>query len=160
MFIIIKFEEVKNPEIKGETKTPKRADTGSAGHDFYSKEHVVLEGNRVEDGKVIFDSYLFKTDVKSKFPEDRVLKIYARSSLGTNNHIQLKNGVGIVDASYYENPKNDGNIMLCLVNYSHEDYVISVGDKIAQGVIVKYEAEEDESIKGNVREGGIGSTGK
>lgn len=34
------------------------------------------------------------------------------------------NGVGIIDSDYYNNPDNEGEIMLILYNFGEEDMII------------------------------------
>ena len=70
----------------------------------------------------------------------------------------LMNTVGIIDADYANNEKNDGNIGFNLYNYSKEPYIIREGDKLVQGILMKYAPIGEESHQ--TRTGGFGSTGK
>lgn len=131
-------------------RLPERSDPGSAGYDFFSPINTVINPG---DQKVIW------TNVKAYMEADEVLQLYPRSSMGIKNKITLANTVGIIDASYYSNPNNDGNIGICLRNNSGQGYEVSVGDKIAQGIFTKFLIVEDDNSIGE-RTGGIGSSGR
>lgn len=153
-FEIVKDNFRKFPNV--EIKLPKRADSKSAGYDFYSNETVLLLPNH---------SHVFWTDVKVTMYADNVLKIYTRSGNGTKKGVVLRNNVGIIDASYYENPSNDGNIGICLYNFGTEPFEIAIGDRIAQGIFQRYLIVDEDSFFGensinDSRSGGFGSSGK
>lgn len=163
----VRFEEVEQGFRKtgGDVTLPRRGDPGSAGHDFYSNEDVVIKGNTIkqkEDGTfgVVFSEHTFWTDVKVKLPEDKVCLVEVRSSIGIKLHGNIKNGTGVIDASYYYNKKTDGNIGINIVNYSTEDIVIKRGERIAQGIITDYDVAQDDKPLQEIREGGTGSSGK
>ena len=130
-------------------KIPERSTTKSAGYDFYSPVDVTLQPNMV---------YMVPTGIKAFMYTDEVLQIYIRSSMAIKHGIKLTNAVGIIDADYVNNEDNEGHIFICLENTLNEPYVIKVGDKIAQGIFIKYLMTEDPVT--NERTGGIGSTGK
>ena len=69
---------------------------------------------------------------------DEVLEIYIRSSLGIKKGLMIPNNVGIIDSSYYNNPDNDGNIGIALVNTSGKEVTINAGERVAQGIFKKY----------------------
>lgn len=143
------FEAVNEPVFDTETVLPTRADVGSAGYDFYSKVNVKISPNA---------KYMFVTDVKAYMKPDEVLYVHTRSSLGINKGIVIANGTGVIDSTYYNNPKNEGNIIICLVNTSKHPVHIKAGDRIAQGVFHKYLTVGDKP--NGERTGGIGSSGK
>jgi dUTP pyrophosphatase len=147
------FEEVaeKHKKYDSETTLPVRADKGSAGSDFFIKEQVVLEPG---ESKLIF------TDVKAYMQEDEVLLIYIRSSLGVKFGINLKNGTGVIDSSYYSNPTNDGNIGIPLVNMSRKKVVIEAGERVAQGVFTKYLVTDNDEVLHEERTAGFGSSNR
>lgn len=128
---------------------PTRSDPKSAGYDFYSPVNITIMPN---------ESKLFFTDVKAAMNDDEVLMLYVRSSMG-KVPVVIANGTGIIDASYFENPANDGNIGFRLLNMGNEPYVINIGDRIGQGVFTKYLITDDDNTNGN-RIGGFGSSGK
>lgn len=134
---------------EGDIKLPTRSDPASAGYDFYSPCAV-----RIDPG----ESKLIFTDVKACMNPDEVLMIYVRSSMG-KPRVVLANGTGIIDQSYYSNDSNDGNIGLRLLNLGEKPYCINVGDRIGQGVFMKYLTTDDDNATGT-RTGGFGSTGR
>lgn len=98
------------------------------------------------------------TDVKAVLPARYMLMLNVRSSMG-KYLISLANTQGWVDSDYASNPDNDGNIGLMLHNGGDRPYIIHAGDRIAQGMIVKYYTMDDDFVDAQ-REGGFGSTGK
>lgn len=144
-----RFEVVKGCDPK-ETLLPKRATASSAGYDFYSKEAAEI---RPGETRVLF------TGVKAKMPSSEVLILAARSSLAVKRSLSLANGIGIIDADYYGNPENDGEIGIALHNHGTETASIQKGERIAQGVFLPYlTVDEDESE--DRRLGGFGSSGQ
>jgi dUTP pyrophosphatase len=71
----------------------------------------------------------------------------------------LANGVGIIDADYYNNPDNEGEIFLQMFNLSPFNIQIKKGEAIGQGIIKSYLTTEDDAASGQ-RLGGFGSTNK
>ena len=130
---------------------PKRGTKFSAGYDIESAEDVVINPKEV---------VVVKTGVKAYMGENEVLQIYPRSSLGFKKHLMLANTVGIIDSDYFENEKNDGQIMVGLYNYGNEVQVINKHERIAQGIFTKYLVCDDEEEINTIRKGGIGSTNK
>ncbi len=131
---------------------PRRGTRHSAGYDFVTPvDLTVLPGELVR----------VATDVKAYMQPGEVLQIYVRSSAGLRG-LMLANTVGIVDADYYGNPDNDGNIVLALRNLGAEPFEAHAGDRIAQGVFMPYLlADGDDGFSsGEVRSGGYGHTGR
>lgn len=129
---------------------PTRADSRSAGYDFYLPHDVYIPGQGTE---------FISTDVKAYMGIDEVLNLYIRSSLAIKKGLILVNSVGIIDASYYENADNDGNIGLCLKNNNMFGITLARGERVMQGIFTKYlEADEDVTLS-SIRSGGIGSSG-
>ena len=143
------FEVVKDEfrKTEGEIKLPTRASACSAGYDFYSPVDVTIKPN---------ESVLVWTDVKAHMYYDNVLLLFVRSSMG-KHPVVIANGTGVIDSDYYGNESTDGNIGLRLLNLGDKPYEIKVGDRIGQGVFVKYGTVKDDRANG-VRAGGFGST--
>ena len=92
--------------------------------------------------------------------EDEVLFLFVRSSIGIKKSIMLSNIVGVIDSTYYNNPDNEGNIICSLYNYGDQQQVIKAGERVVQGVFVKYlSATENDIVLNATRTGGIGSSG-
>ena len=101
------------------------------------------------------------TGVKAYMKPDEVLYIHIRSSLAVKRQLVLMNSVGVVDADYYNNPDNEGHIFIALWNRGKEAVTLKAGERLAQGVFMKYLlADGDTAGKGQDRQGGFGSTGK
>lgn len=145
------FEVVKDEfrKTEGEIKLPTRASEHSAGYDFYSPVDVTIQPN---------ESVLVWTDVKAHMYYDNVLLIFVRSSMG-KHPVVIANGTGIIDSDYYGNESTDGNIGFRLLNLGDKPYEIKVGDRIGQGVFVKYGTVKDDHTS-NTRTGGFGSSDK
>ena len=65
----------------------------------------------------------------------------------------------IIDADYYNNPDNEGEIFFQLINLSPYNIILKKGEKIGQGIIKQYLTTEDDAATGD-RLGGFGSTTK
>ena len=98
------------------------------------------------------------SNVKAYMAEDEVLQLYVRSSVGIKKGLMLKNTVGIVDSDYYSNKNNDGNIGLNLYNTTDEAVVIERGERVVQGIFMKYLTVDNDTFLKDERTGGIGST--
>jgi len=106
-------------------------------------------------------SGVLKLGIKISLSTDEYLMIVPRSSLGFKKNLMLVNTVGIIDADYYNNKDNEGEIACKFYNFGDEQQMINDGDAILQGIICKYgtvNGELENTLKN--REGGIGSTGK
>ena len=130
---------------------PRRGTKHSAGYDFISPVEIVIPAHKMAK---------IPTGVKAAMNEDEILSIYPRSSIGFKTGIRLANTVGIVDSDYYNNSDNEGHIFIKFYNPTDEDYLIHIGDKIAQGIFTKYLIVDDEEEILTERSGGLGSTGK
>lgn len=128
---------------------PRRSSVGSAAYDFYAGNDKIFKPG---------ESFTFWTNVKAHMNDDEVLLIFPRSSMGIKGW-RLKNTVGVIDASYADNPSNDGNIGICLEYCGEEDTCIHAGDRIAQGIFMKYLTTDDDATN-ETRTGGFGSSGK
>lgn len=102
---------------------------------------------------------LVSTGMKCKLDPGTYLELSVRSSTPLKHWIVLANGVGIIDADYYNNPDNEGEIFLQLINLSPYDILLKKGEKIGQGIIKQYLTTEDDAATGD-RLGGFGSTSK
>ena len=152
----IKFEFVKrylkNPNFGAEgscTRLPERSTKNAAGYDFYNPEEV-----KINPGEIVY----VKTGVKAKFPEEVALLLLNRSSNPKKKGLELANGVGLVDADYYNNPDNEGEIAFAFKNTRDDVVVIEEGEKLGQGMFVPFFITNDDSVE-NERTGGFGSTG-
>lgn len=129
---------------------PKRSTKFSAGYDFESLMDVEILPGEVK---------LVHTGVKAYMNEDEVLELYIRSSISKKG-IVLQNSVGIIDADYYNNPDNEGEIAFMFKNTTDEVFKIKKGDRIGQGIFKKFLKVDNEEEITEIRTGGYGSTNK
>ncbi|MBQ9698708.1 MAG: dUTP diphosphatase [Acidaminococcaceae bacterium] len=141
---ITKYKDVDFPMPARKTKT-------SAGYDICVPEDVALRPNRL---------VLVPTGVKAYMQPDEFLGVHIRSSMAVKKGLRLVNNTGIIDADYYNNPDNEGHIMLALVNTGLQPLVLKKGERVAQGIFYKYlTADDDDKVEKEDRSGGFGSTG-
>ena len=100
---------------------------------------------------------LVSTGMKCMLASNKYLELSVRSSCPLKNWLILANGVGIIDADYYNNPQNEGEIFFQLINLTPFDIQLKRGDTIGQGIIKSYEITSDDNATGQ-RIGGFGST--
>ena len=101
---------------------------------------------------------LVSTGLKCKMEDNEYLQIVARSSTPLKYWLIVANAPGIVDADYYNNPDNEGEIFIQVINLSPFAIKLKKGDKIAQGIVSRYYTVEDD-VRNGERTGGFGSTG-
>lgn len=146
-----------------EAYKPIRATPSSAGYDFCipfdlkceaGKSYTVPTGYKWNPKSCYF--YMGPTRIVNP---KAVLLIYPRSSLGFKYGFKLDNTVGVIDADYYNNPANEGHI---LVKFSVEkDLELHKGDRFCQGIIMPFildGADDGFNVRNKTRIGGIGST--
>lgn len=130
---------------------PARKTAKSAGYDLAAGEDVLVKAGR---------SAVVPTGLKAYMQDNEYLGIHIRSSLAFKKHLNLINSQGIIDADYYNNPDNEGHIMIGLINFGTEDVRIEKGMRIAQAIFYKFLTVDDEIVEDTVRQGGFGSTGE
>lgn len=123
---------------------------GACGFDFYAVEEVTFapgEWKLVETGTVI------------ETPEWYMLMISPRSSTFKNYWLMQVNSVGIVDQDY---AGDNDTIKFPYINMRSENVTIPAWERIGQGVFVKIETAEFETVESmqNTDRGGFGTTGK
>lgn len=128
---------------------PTRGTKGSAGYDFYSPDEYIVRPNEIVK---------IWTDIKAYMQSDEFLMLNVRSSMG--GKFMLANTIGIVDSSYYGNIDNDGNIGIFLKNISDQTQLIKQGERVGQGIFVKYLVADNDYCLSETRVGGFGSSGK
>lgn len=70
---------------------------------------------------------LVHTGIKANMEKDEALMLYNRSSNPKKLGLVLANGVGVVDADYYNSDDNDGEIMFAFYNFMPWDISIKAG---------------------------------
>lgn len=100
---------------------------------------------------------LVSTGMKCSLEPGQYLELSVRSSTPLKHWLILGNSVGIIDADYYNNPDNEGEIFFQFINLSPFAIQLKRGDKIGQGIIKTYGVTDDDRADGE-RKGGLGST--
>lgn len=152
-----KFELVSKyvgTEVESGFIKPRRATAKSAAYDIYNNtgKKIVIPAGGTSDAITTF--------VKIKMEDDNVVLFFSRSNHGFKNDARLSNCVGVIDADYYNNPKNEGECFVKIRNPSTtKELVIDVGEGMAQAMFTyRLLTDDDADTVGGDREGGIGST--
>lgn len=127
---------------------PKRATMGAAGYDFECAEDILCDPHVIT---------LIPTGIKAQIDDGYYLQLAVRSSTPKKKGLILANSIGIIDSDYYNNPDNEGHIMFQVYNYTDKDTVIHKGERIGQGVFLRYGLTDDDMVN-TLRTGGFGST--
>lgn len=144
------FEIVKAYEGKG-IVLPVRKTGASAGYDIEAAETTILPPQKIT---------VVATGIKAYMQNDEYFGVHIRSGLSIKQGLSLINGQGIIDADYYDNPENEGHIMLAIINHGNAAVAVEKGMRLAQGVFYKYlTIDGDAAGQGQERQGGMGSTG-
>ena len=172
-----KFEKVSR-WADSNINMPVRKTAHSAGYDFEAVEDILIEpyqhlsniivNSSVYEPKTLSDissitklnmakPTLVSTGMKCKLADNEYLELSIRSSSPLKYWLILANGVGIIDADYYNNSDNEGEIFFQIINLSPFPIMIQKGEIIGQGIIKEYKLTEDDCATGS-REGGFGST--
>ena len=128
---------------------PTRAYADDAGLDLYAVEALELDpGERASVG----------TGIAVEVPAGHAGLVLARSGLAERHGIALVNAPGLIDAGYR------GEVRVLLLNTDpRRPFSVSIGDRIAQLVLVQIEtppvAEVDGLVASQRGQGGFGSSG-
>ena len=127
---------------------PAYATTGAAGMDICAAESMTL---RVGKRHAVATGFAFA------IPDGYEVQVRPRSGLALKHGITCMNTPGTIDSDYR------GEVKVILANLGDEDFVINIGDRIAQIVVAPVTQGEmigvdtlDETARGT---GGFGSTG-
>lgn len=161
---------------------PKRATTHAAGYDIEAAETIVIpsywrqvfrqialemkqwihqnpnDKPKNEDAQKVLKPILVPTGLKAYMQDDEYLQIVNRSSNPLKRFLQLPNGIGIIDADYYNNASNEGHIYVQLSNFGLFDQTIEKGERIAQAIFVPFLKADGDTGGQEVRTGGFGSS--
>ncbi|MEG9499560.1 dUTP diphosphatase [Mannheimia indoligenes] len=144
--------KILDSRIGSEFPLPTYATEGSAGLDLRA---LINEPMTVKAGQTV----LIPTGISIYIADPNLAAvILPRSGLGHKNGIVLGNLVGLIDSDY------QGPLMVSLWNRSQDDFIVNVGDRIAQLVFVpvvqasfNIVPDFEQTERG---EGGFGHSGK
>lgn len=150
----ISFKQFKKDIIDSEEtynsyNLPVRHTNCSAGYDFESILSFELQPGEIKK---------IPTGIKVQMNQDEMLMIVVRSSTGFKYNVRMCNQVGIIESDYYNNSSNEGHMWIALQNEGTEVFKVEAGDRIAQGIFVKFLTVDEEEKVDNERNGGLGST--
>lgn len=144
------FEIAKGWEERN-VNLPRRATKHSAAYDIEAAENTVVP---------VFTPgikpTMVPTGLKAYCGTDEYFSVINRSS-GAGKGLVLANGIGIIDADYYDNAENDGHFRVLVFNVSDHEITVKKGDRIAQVIFQKYLMVDGDDADGE-RRGGFGST--
>ena len=176
------FEKV-SKYVDADIAMPVRKTAQSAGYDMVAAEDYVIpslwqmipevkEMWPVTDDEFVsmemmaqftkasgFKPTLVSTGMKCKLDPGTWLQLSVRSSSPLKYWLMMGNGIGVIDADYYNNPDNEGEIFFQIYNLSPFNIQIRKGEAIGQAIILPYGVTEDD-VAGGERIGGFGSTSK
>lgn len=174
----MKFEVVNKYKDAG-LNLPVRKTAGAAGYDFEVAEDIIIPPyntcektlasvprvtntlNLSEVAQITkltgVKPTLVPTGIKCELEPGTYLELSVRSSCPLKYWLILANGVGIIDADYYNNPDNEGEIFFQIINLSPFNIQLKKGDIIGQGIIKPYFTIENDNATA-LRTGGFGST--
>lgn len=127
---------------------PTRGTQASAGYDV-----SIIHGAIINPGA----TYVFTTGIKAYMQSDEYLSLHVRSSIGIKKGLILANVTGIIDSDYYNNPENEGHIMVAVHNTTDRPVKVEDGERICQAIFSKYLTVTEDNTTSQ-RVGGIGST--
>ena len=135
---------------KGKQPLPAYATTQSAGMDLRANIDSPITLKPME-------RRLIPTGLYIALPKGYEAQVRPRRGLALKHGITVLNTPGTIDADYR------GELMVLLINFSAEDFIINAGERIAQMVIARHEQAAfvevdilDETERGA---GGYGHTG-
>lgn len=119
---------------KGKQPLPTYATAQSAGMDLRANIDSPVTLKPME-------RRLVPTGLHIALPEGYEAQVRPRSGLALKHGITVLNTPGTVDADYR------GEIMVLLINFSNEEFVVNAGERIAQMVIARHEQAQFEEVE-------------
>ena len=139
--------EIELKLINDNATVPSRKHDSDIGYDISAAIDVLIPSKQVQ---------LINTGIAINLPNQCAGFVLPRSGLASKHKITLINSPGLVDPGY------TGELMVPLINHGSTDYQISIGDRIAQLVLINtnnVEFKIVENLPDTERStGGFGST--
>jgi dUTP pyrophosphatase len=111
--------------LSSSAKTPTRGSPHAAGYDLYAAKEATVPRR----GKVLVD-----LDISIAVPAGAYGRIAPRSGLASKHSIDT--GAGVIDADYR------GPVKVLLFNFSDEDFVVAVGERVAQLIVERVSPDD------------------
>lgn len=112
---------LKVEKVLENAKIPFKATMNSAGLDLFSCEKLVIKPH---------ERALVSTGLIMVFPENTYGRIAERSGISLEHGIQI--GGGVIDPDYR------GIVSVIMINTSDKNFVVNIGDRIAQLICEKF----------------------
>lgn len=106
-------------KLNPDAKIPTYVDSGASGFDFYANENITIPAR----GRVVVE-----TGLAFEIPKGYEIQARGRSGLAFKNNIVAAH-FGTIDENY------KGEVKILLYNFSNTPYLITAGDRVAQGVL-------------------------
>jgi dUTP pyrophosphatase len=150
---VSRFFEVAKEWMYHDINLPKRQTTHSAGYDFEAAEDVSI----VPIWRSVINHMTIKpqkvhTGITVSMGDNESLLVFNRSSNPIKRLLMLANGTGVIDADY------KGEITFDFWNFSLKPVHIEKGDRIGQGIFIKFLLSDNDIKPTKERTGGNGST--
>lgn len=173
--------EVVSTKADQQINLPLRQTKNAAGYDFECAEDFILpsiwqlnfvkifkllhhekqiDAADLQQANEVLKPLLVPTGIKAYMQPNEFLLLANRSSNPLKRRLVLPNGVGVVDADYYNNSGNEGEIFFQLINFGVTGVRIKKGERIGQGIFVPFLTTDNETQPQKERSGGFGSTKK
>lgn len=124
------------------------------------RHETAVDDVQAQKAKRILKPYLVPTGIKAYMGDDEVLILANRSSNPLKRGLVIPNGIGVIDADYYNNDNNEGEIFMQVLNFGLTDVQLKKGERIGQGIFMNYLLADEERQPQAERQGGFGSSGK
>ena len=127
---------------------PRHETNGSVGFDLVTREDTVIQPNEIK---------LIPGNVIVQVPKGFALLILPRSSTARKKGLICPHSLGVIDQDYCG---PDDEIMVQVQNTTSRPVIVTRGERIAQGLLVKVETVEWTERKESIQKtrGGFGST--
>lgn len=102
----------------------------AAGFDIFCRENTSLKPKEIK---------AVRSNIALNLPKDHVLLIVPRSSTPLRKGLDMPNSIGVIDPFYCG---DDNENMLLFRNITDKTVYIKKGEKLAQGILVKFEKVE------------------
>ncbi|MBA3949335.1 MAG: dUTP diphosphatase [Acidobacteria bacterium] len=128
---------------------PARETAGAAGFDLAASADITIAPRSIA---------LVPTGLVIRVPDGYLLAVFARSSTPLKRGLIVANGVGVIDSDYCG---PDDEIKVQVYNLTDTPVDVKKGDRLAQGIFLKYDVPEwEEGEPSEKTRGGFGSTGQ
>jgi dUTP pyrophosphatase len=144
---------------------PEQATSGSAGFDIRVRLPKDTDEESTTFGEQLSaivlkpgETIKLSTGLKFELPENHVLLIFPRGSMGIKKGLMLQNTIGVLDEDYR------GECFIFVKNISNDKIIIEHNERLCQGIVLPYPkvnfVQVNELSETDRGEGKEGSTGK